>query len=194
MLPDDVSFDRPGNEISVKQYNSVIGQAEFKFFITPNPGDQDSGASLLLSSIAVGYTRDFEASYLASYYGSDRGYLKFYYFFSGRALLTLEGGLGAIERTGFQVVVVDLVSVGLGLKVAHQAEFSYLSSMFHCPGNVIFIESVFGVNRAADVARSQMGACTLLHSLSVVKLLASGCIRRIIRVEIEIFIETDRQF
>ncbi len=91
------SFDRPGNEPSVKQYNSVIGQAEFKFFITPNPGEDAGSSSLLLSSIAVGYTRDFESSYLASYYGNDRGYAKIQYMFGGKVLLSLEGGVGAIQ-------------------------------------------------------------------------------------------------
>ena len=53
--------------------------------------------SLALSSLAVGYTRDFINSLLGNYYGQDRGYLKFSYFFAGRALVTLEGGVAAIE-------------------------------------------------------------------------------------------------
>jgi len=52
---------------------------------------------LALSSIALGYTRDFAPSYLSNFYGLDRGYLKFSYFFAGRALATLEGGVGALE-------------------------------------------------------------------------------------------------
>jgi hypothetical protein len=80
------------------QYDSVIGQAELKWFLSASPGV--AGASdlgLALSSIALGYTRDFANSYLGNYYGTDRGYLKFSYFFAGRALVTLEGGVGAIE-------------------------------------------------------------------------------------------------
>jgi hypothetical protein len=53
--------------------------------------------SLSQSSIAVGYTRDFQTSYLTDFYGLDRGYLNFSYFFAGRLLVTLTGGLGAIE-------------------------------------------------------------------------------------------------
>jgi hypothetical protein len=80
----------------VQQYDSVIGQAEVKFYLAAQPGD--SGAtSLTLSSIAVGYARDFSPSYLADFFGTDRGYLKFSYFFAGRALISLEGGAGAIE-------------------------------------------------------------------------------------------------
>jgi hypothetical protein len=82
------------------QYDSVIGQAEFKYFLTAQPGDGNT-MSLTLSSIALGYNRDFVLSYLSDYYGSDRGYLKFSYFFAGRALISLEGGVGAIEYPTF---------------------------------------------------------------------------------------------
>ncbi len=80
------------------QYDSVIGQAELKWFLSASPGvAAASDLGLALSTIAVGYTRDFANSYLGNYYGTDRGYLKFSYFFAGRALVTLEGGVGAIE-------------------------------------------------------------------------------------------------
>ena len=80
------------------QYDSVIGQAELKWFLAASPGVQGaSDLGLALSSIAIGYNRDFQNSYLGSYYGYDRGYLKFYYFFAGRTLLTLEGGVAALE-------------------------------------------------------------------------------------------------
>ncbi len=81
-----------------KQYDSVIGQAELRWFLSASPGVASATElGLALSSIAVGYTRDFQLSYLGNFYGTDRGYLKFYYFFAGRALATLEGGVGAIE-------------------------------------------------------------------------------------------------
>jgi hypothetical protein len=80
------------------QYDSVIGQAEIKWYVSASPGvSSSSDLSLALSSVALGYTRDFSTSFLGNYYGSDRGYLKFSYFFAGRALVTLEGGVAAIE-------------------------------------------------------------------------------------------------
>jgi len=80
------------------QYDSVIGQAELKWFLSASPGlAQSADVGLSLSSIAVGYTRDFQNSYIGNYYGQDRGYLKFSYFFAGRALVTLEGGVGEVE-------------------------------------------------------------------------------------------------
>ncbi|MGH7272364.1 MAG: hypothetical protein ACREJ3_18195, partial [Polyangiaceae bacterium] len=36
-------------------------------------------------------------SLLGAYYGTDRGYAKLSYFFAGRALITLEGGVGTME-------------------------------------------------------------------------------------------------
>jgi hypothetical protein len=81
------------------QYDSVIGQAELKWFIAASPGIANalSDVSLALSSIAIGYTRDFQNSLVGNYYGSDRGYLRFAYLFADRVLLSLEGGVGAVE-------------------------------------------------------------------------------------------------
>jgi hypothetical protein len=76
----------------------VIAQAELKWFLSASPGVANATElGLSLSSIALGYTRDFQNSYLGSFYGSDRGYLKFSYFFAGRALVTLEGGVAALS-------------------------------------------------------------------------------------------------
>ena len=86
------------SRVSFRQYDSVIGQAELKWFLAASPGvARATEVGLALSSIAVGYTRDFAPSYLSNFYGLDRGYLKFSYFFAGRALATLEGGVGALE-------------------------------------------------------------------------------------------------
>jgi hypothetical protein len=81
----------------VQQFDSAIAQVEAKFFPTSRGGEDLASASLLLSSIAVGYTRDYQFSYLGDYYGTDRGYARIAYFFAGRALLSLEGGVAAIE-------------------------------------------------------------------------------------------------
>ncbi len=81
------------------QYDGPIGQAELKWFLAASPGVAEAlnQVSLSLSSITLGYNRDFQNSYLANFYGSDRGYLRFAYFFAGRALVSLEGGFGAVE-------------------------------------------------------------------------------------------------
>jgi hypothetical protein len=92
------SFYDQGTLSNQPQYDSVIGQAELKWFLSAGPGVANpSDVSLALSSIALGYTRDFQNSLLGNYYGMDRGYLRFNYFFAGRALVTIEGGVAAIE-------------------------------------------------------------------------------------------------
>jgi hypothetical protein len=83
---------------NIPQYDSVVGQAEFRWFLAASPGVSGlADLGLALSSITLGYTRDYQSSYLGNFYGSDRGYLRFNYFFAGKALLTLEGGVGAVE-------------------------------------------------------------------------------------------------
>jgi hypothetical protein len=80
------------------QFDSVIAQAELRWFLAASPGiAAATDLGLALSSISLGYTRDFQNSYLGGYYTQDRGYLKFYYLFAGRAVLSLEGGVAAIE-------------------------------------------------------------------------------------------------
>ncbi len=80
------------------QFDSVIAQAELRWFLAASPGIASAtDVGLALSSIAIGYTRDFQNSYLGSYFTQDRGYLKFYYLFAGRATITLEGGVAGIE-------------------------------------------------------------------------------------------------
>jgi len=91
------SFVQTGGNPAVQQYDSVIGQLEAKFFLTANPATDPGNATLSVSALSLGYNRDFAQSYLGSYYGSDRGYLKFSFFFGGRALVSLEGGVGARE-------------------------------------------------------------------------------------------------
>jgi hypothetical protein len=92
------SFFTPSNSANVKQFDSVIAQAEFDFYLAAPPGESAPGLiSLSQSVLAVGYNRDFQMSYLSDYFGVDRGYLKFGYFFAGRAQISLEAGGSAIE-------------------------------------------------------------------------------------------------
>lgn len=83
--------------VPTRQFNNVIGQAELKFYLTPNPSNDPTAASMLLSSIAFGYNRDFFNSYLGDFYQSDRIYGNLQYFFGGRFLVTLDGGFAFIS-------------------------------------------------------------------------------------------------
>ncbi|WP_437721522.1 hypothetical protein [Sorangium sp. So ce861] len=90
------SFYTPTNDGDVvHDFDSVIGQLELKWFLTPNPSTDPAAATLALSSLSAGFTRDFHDSFLASYFERNRGYLKLTYFFGGRFLLILDGGVAA---------------------------------------------------------------------------------------------------
>jgi hypothetical protein len=92
------SFYDTTNNPNIPQFDSVIAQDEIRWFLAASPGiAAATDVGLALSSIALGYTRDFQNSYLGGFYTQDRGYLKFYYLFAGRAVLSLEGGVAAIE-------------------------------------------------------------------------------------------------
>jgi hypothetical protein len=79
-----------------QNFNSVIGQAEVKWFITPNPSSDPGAATLSLSSLSVGFSRDFYDSFIGTYYERDRGYANLSYFFGGRFLVVVDAGAGPI--------------------------------------------------------------------------------------------------
>ncbi len=89
------TFFENANAVYVRQYDSVIGQAELKYFLTAQATENPEVVTLSVSSIALGYNRDFQTSFLGNYYSHDRGYLKFVYMFGGRLLLSIDGGLAA---------------------------------------------------------------------------------------------------
>ena len=91
------------SRVSAQQFDGPIGQAELRWFITPNPSSDPAAATLALSSIAVGYQRDFFNSYLGEYYTRDRGYLNLSHFFSGRLLVVVDGGAARIGYPQFYV-------------------------------------------------------------------------------------------
>jgi hypothetical protein len=88
------SFHSGGNPATVRQYDSFLAQVQATFFLTGNPEVTEPGAmSLALSSLAVGYNRDFANSYLGDFYGIDRGYVQLFLAFGGKFLMTLTSGV-----------------------------------------------------------------------------------------------------
>jgi hypothetical protein len=78
--------------------NTFVGQAELKWFILPQPKLQPGDATVGLSSLAVGYLRDFSPSYLADYYQRDRVYAGVSYFVGGRYLIDVQAGYAHINH------------------------------------------------------------------------------------------------
>ena len=82
---------------NAQQFDGIIAQAELKWFLTPNQStDVASTALAHLSTIAVGYLRDFANSYLGDYYLVNRGYANLSYFLSSAFVLSLSGGVSFI--------------------------------------------------------------------------------------------------
>lgn len=105
------SFYESNNGRPITDFDSVIAQGELKWFILPQPTLAPDQATVGLSSVAIGYIRDFHNSYLGDFYQQDRGYANFSYFLGGRVLLSLTGGIahngyppsfyvGGVPRTG----------------------------------------------------------------------------------------------
>lgn len=83
--------------LNPQQYDGPIAQVELKWFITGNPeGGGGGSAATNVSTLAVGYVRDFANSYLGDYLLVNRGYGSLSYFLGSRFVLSLSGGVSAI--------------------------------------------------------------------------------------------------
>ena len=91
------SFYQASARGSTQQFDSIIGQAELRFYLTENPDAAEPGkVSLTQSSLGLGYIRDFENSYLSDFNENNKGYANLSYFFGGRVLTTLTGSVTAV--------------------------------------------------------------------------------------------------
>ncbi len=82
-----------------ENYDGPIGQAQLTFYptVAPTLTDTPREASLTLSQINLGYTRDFADSYFGAFYERDRGYLGVSYFFAGRVMTSLTAGVSRVH-------------------------------------------------------------------------------------------------
>lgn len=113
------SYFRDNGPIQRRNYDSFVAQAEAKFFLMARP--ELTGSDTVppgISSIAVGYVRNFQVSYLGAYYQRDRVYAPFTMFI-GPVVGGLEVGLshytfpdsffrtGALRYPGFTENRID---------------------------------------------------------------------------------------
>ncbi len=116
------SFYRQSYAAPVEDFDSFIGHGELKWFVRPTPELPEDGAAVGLSSVAVGYLRDFTNSYLTDYYQRDRGYVSLSYFLGGVVILAVDGGLTHVSypRSYFPTAVdldpVDGVMDPIGIR------------------------------------------------------------------------------
>lgn len=80
------------------QYDSINAQAELTWYLSSNPGASEPGqVTLLLSTINLGYIRDFQNSLIANVYTSNKGYLRFNYFVGPKAVVQVGGEVEDLE-------------------------------------------------------------------------------------------------
>lgn len=91
------TFYRSHNgSIEPRQYDGPIANAELRWFIQPRPDLENATITTGLSSVALGYARLVNNSYLGSFYTRDRGYLQFSAFLLGSVAAGLEFGVSRV--------------------------------------------------------------------------------------------------
>ncbi|HEU5073511.1 MAG TPA: hypothetical protein VFU02_05050 [Polyangiaceae bacterium] len=136
-----------------ENFDGPVGNAEVKFFLTPNPRVHASSAPVGLSSIAVGYDRAFAHSYLGPFYQRDQGYLTFEYFIGGVVVTSLRGHISRNAYPTFDVAADadgDPTTPGTNARSIDVHETRL--------GGTLFAEyrltSFFGINATFDVDRN----------------------------------------
>lgn len=98
------SFVSNGRE-STRQFDSIIGNAELRFYLSGNPEQQLTNyLPAAQSSVALGFERDFQVAFLGNANIVNRGYLSLSAFLAGRVLLSVSGGVSAV---GFDPVFLN---------------------------------------------------------------------------------------
>jgi hypothetical protein len=77
-------------------FDSVIGQVEVKWHLSPAPTNDPGTAAGGVSAVTLGFIRDFQDSYIGTYFERDRGYINAAYLFGGRFLVVADAGVGPI--------------------------------------------------------------------------------------------------
>lgn len=84
------------NVFTARQYDSIVAQAEARWFFHPTPSADAASVPVGLSSAALGYTRQFANSYYGSFYQRDRGYGQFGLFLGNALVSSLEAGVSRV--------------------------------------------------------------------------------------------------
>lgn len=128
------------------QYDSITGQAELRWYFGPVEGDNtfDTTGVNTGSSLAAGYIRDFQVSYLGDQVGTDKGYASLAYFWGGKVLTSLTGSIsylnypvvafqdGSIATQAFSSVRPEVSAYGeyrLSNRVGLTANLSYAQNI-----------------------------------------------------------------
>lgn len=89
------TFFKDPAAVSSPQYDSVTGQAEGTFYLgqgaSQGAGSDEPGqATLLLSTVSLGFIRDFQNSLLGNFYNSNKVYGRLEYWFGGKTVIRFD--------------------------------------------------------------------------------------------------------
>jgi hypothetical protein len=74
--------------------DTILAQAEAKYYFQKSGSEDPSPVGL--STLAIGYLREIQNSYLSSFYEKDRGYAQLTYYLGGAFVLRVQGGFSHI--------------------------------------------------------------------------------------------------
>jgi hypothetical protein len=94
------------SETTVQDFDSVIAQAEIRYFLTPSRSSDPNAVNASTSSFALGFNRDFHDAFVGSYFERDRGYLKLTYYLGGKFVIILDAGAGALVNPAISTPTV----------------------------------------------------------------------------------------
>jgi hypothetical protein len=88
-------YDARSNQ-APQQFDSIVGQAEVKWYLNGQPTLESTSAPVGLSWVALGYTRDVKNSYLGNFYQRDRGYAQVSYLLGGVFVGAVNAGIANV--------------------------------------------------------------------------------------------------
>jgi hypothetical protein len=112
-------FNTRAGGLQARQYDSLLANAEARWFIQPKPNLDSATIATGLSSVALGYARSFNNSYYGSFYQRDRVYAQASMFLLGALAGGVEVGL---DRIAYPEVVTDTFSKGPFRQLRYDAQ------------------------------------------------------------------------
>jgi len=85
------TFFKNPQAVASPQYDSINAQVEGTFYLGRGAGTDEPGqATLLLSTVSLGFLRDFQNSLLGNFYNTNRFYGRLEYWFGGKTVIRLD--------------------------------------------------------------------------------------------------------
>jgi len=89
-------YESRSGGLKARNYDGLLANAELRWFLSAAPTTESRSAVAGLSSFALGYTRNFDNSYLGSFYSRDRGYVQANAALVGRLMAGAEFGVSRV--------------------------------------------------------------------------------------------------